>query len=73
MRIRMAMALSATICADTLAGCVEMPQDALYYETYEVKNLTVILLDDKAVQRRWQAVSGSRRARRSSLRSQAVR
>jgi hypothetical protein len=54
MRMRMVLVLSAAL----LAGCAEFQDDALYYETYEVKNLTVIILDDKALQRRWQYVSG---------------
>jgi len=50
--------LRVMLLAGALAGCAEFQDDALYYETYEVKNLTVILLDDKALQRRWRAVSG---------------
>jgi hypothetical protein len=58
MRIRIVMTLGAAMLAGTLAGCESLLQDELYYETYEVKHLTVILLDDKALQRRWQYVSG---------------
>ena len=58
MRMRIVMTLSAVMLAGMLAGCESLQQDALYYETYEVKHLTVILLDDKALQRRWQYVSG---------------
>ena len=58
MRMRIGMSLSAAMLAGMLAGCESLQQDALYYETYEVKHLTVILLDDKALQRRWQYVSG---------------
>lgn len=58
MRMRIVMTLSAAMLAATLAGCESLPQNELYYETYEVKHLTVILLDDKALQRRWQYVSG---------------
>jgi len=57
MRIRIVMGLSAVMLAGALAGCVESKSD-LYYETHLIKNLTVILLDDKALQRRWQYVSG---------------
>lgn len=45
------------ISAAMLAGCAESKHD-LYYETHLIKNLTVILLDDRALQRRWQYVSG---------------
>ena len=57
MRMRMILLLSVVILAGALAGCTGPPSD-LYYETHEIKNLTVILLDDKALQRRWQYVSG---------------
>lgn len=57
MRMRIVMTLSAAILAGTLAGCAESTSD-LYYETHAIKNLTVILLDDKALQRSWQHVSG---------------
>lgn len=58
MRIR--TILGTVLLAGVLAGCAELNghNDALYYETHEIKNLTVILLDEKALQRRWQAVSG---------------
>jgi len=52
MRMRIVMPLSAAMLAGMLAGCESLQQDELYYETYEVKHLTVILLDDKALQRR---------------------
>ncbi len=58
MQTRMAAAGLAAALGGLGAGCAELHDDALYYETYEVKNLTVILLDDKALQRRWRAVSG---------------
>jgi hypothetical protein len=58
MRLRIVMTLSAAMLAGMLAGCAEFKDDALYYETYEIKHLTVIILDDKALQRRWQYVSG---------------
>lgn len=57
MRMRIVMTLNAAILAGTLAGCAESTSD-LYYETHAIKNLTVILLDDKALQRSWQSVSG---------------
>ena len=57
MRMQMILLLSAVTLAGVLAGCTE-PRSDLYYETHEIKNLTVILLDDKALQRRWQYVSG---------------
>jgi hypothetical protein len=47
----------AAILAGLLGGCAESKSDR-YYETYLIRNLTVILLDDKALQRRWQYVSG---------------
>jgi hypothetical protein len=57
---RMAAGFLAAVLSGLTAGCVELNghTDALYYETHEIKNLTVILLDEKALQRRWQAVSG---------------
>jgi len=55
--MRILMTVSAVLLAGALAGCAE-PKNGLYYETYLIKNLTVILLDDKALQRRWQYVSG---------------
>ena len=55
--MRILTTLSAVLLAGALAGCADPKQD-LYYETHEIKNLTVILLDDKALQRRWQYVSG---------------
>ncbi len=58
MRMQIARMFSAAMLAGTLAGCAEFQDDALYYETYEIKHLTVIILDDKALQRRWQYVSG---------------
>ena len=57
MRMRIQLLLSAVTLAGALAGCTG-PNSDLYYETHEIKNLTVILLDDKALQRRWQYVSG---------------
>ncbi len=45
------------LSAGLVAGCAESKDDR-YYETHEIKNLTVILLDDKALQRRWKYVSG---------------
>lgn len=53
-RMRMALMVGAAL----LAGCAEFQDDALYYKTYEIKNLTVIILDDKALQRRWRYISG---------------
>lgn len=53
MRLRALVLMSAVL----VAGCAESKDDR-YYETHEIKNLTVILLDDKALQRRWQYVSG---------------
>jgi hypothetical protein len=58
MWMRIAGVLGAAALAGMLAGCAEFQDDALYYETYEVKHLTVIILDEKALQRRWQYVSG---------------
>jgi hypothetical protein len=49
--------LVGLMLAAMLAGCAESKSD-LYYETYLIRNLTVILLDDRALQRRWQHVSG---------------
>ena len=54
MEMRVAGMLGAALLACSSVGCAEFQDDALYYETYEVKNLTVIILDDKALQRRWQ-------------------
>ena len=53
----MPMRAVLTLCAVMLAACAESKDDR-YYETHEIRNLTVILLDDKALQRRWQYVSG---------------
>ena len=55
--MRMILMLSAVMLAGLFNGCAESKND-LYYETHLIKNLTVILLDDKALQRRWQYVSG---------------
>jgi hypothetical protein len=55
--MRMVRVVSAVMLAGALSGCAESSND-LYYETHIIKNLTVILLDDKALQRRWQYVSG---------------
>lgn len=53
MCVRAVLILTAVL----LAACAESKHDR-YYETHEIRNLTVILLDDKALQRRWQYVSG---------------
>jgi len=52
------MRLGAIVLASVVlvAGCAESKDDR-YYETHEIKNLTVILLDDQALQRRWRYVS----------------
>lgn len=55
--MRIARTVNAVILAAALAGCAESTSD-LYYETHAIKNLTVILLDDEALQRSWQHVSG---------------
>jgi len=55
--MRIVLMLSAVILAGLLSGCAEATSD-LYYETHVIKNLTVILLDDRALQRRWVYVSG---------------
>lgn len=57
MGTRIVRTVSAAILAASLAGCAESQND-LYHETHIIKNLTVILLDDKALQRSWQYVSG---------------
>ncbi len=58
MGMRRAGTAGAVLLACMVAGCAEFRDDALYYETYEVKHLTVIILDDRALQRRWLYVSG---------------
>ena len=58
MRTQIARVCSAAMLAGVLSGCAEFQDDALYYETYEVKHLTVIILDERALQRRWQYISG---------------
>ena len=57
MRRRIATILGVVLFVGALAGCAESKGD-LYYETHLIRNLTVILLDDRALQRRWQYVSG---------------
>jgi hypothetical protein len=53
----MGLMVGAVMLAVALNGCAESKSD-LYYETHVIRNLTVILLDDRALQRRWQYVSG---------------
>ncbi len=57
MRMRTVLMVGAVMLAGVFNGCAESTSD-LYYETHVIKNLTVILLDDRALQRRWQYVSG---------------
>lgn len=58
-RLRTLLSVGAALL---LAGCANAKDD-LYYETHEIRNLTVILLDDKALQRRWQYITGQSASR----------
>jgi hypothetical protein len=51
--VALTMALFAVL---TLAGCASGP--SAYRETYEIKNLTVVFLDEENLQQKWSLISG---------------